>query len=94
MDFIHFVDGLFGPHTVDRFADSANAKLPVFFSRYLTPGSAGVDAFSVSWEGQNNWLVPPIYLVPRVILHCIACQAVGTLVVPKVAFGAFLASYF
>ena len=49
----------------------------------LTPGSAGVDAFSLSWEGQNNWLVPPIYLVPRVILHCIACQAVGTLVVPK-----------
>ena len=82
-EFFQFVDALYGPHTVDRFADGTNTKLPVFFSRFLTPGTSGVDAFSVSWEGENNWLVPPIYLVPRVIQHCVASGAVGTLVVPK-----------
>ena len=41
-----------------------------------------VDAFTVSWEGENNWLVPPVYLVPRVIRHMKAGREEGTLVIP------------
>ena len=32
-EFFKFMDGLWGPHTVDRFADNLNAKLPNFIIR-------------------------------------------------------------
>ena len=34
------------------------------------------------WRGENNWVVPPIYLVGRCINHMVRSRAVGTLVVP------------
>ena len=40
-----YLDSLWGPHTVDRFADVRNAQLPIFNSKTLCPGTAGVDAF-------------------------------------------------
>ncbi|CAC5404855.1 unnamed protein product [Mytilus coruscus] len=67
-----FQDSMYGPHSVDRFADSNNKKIELFNSRFYTPGSSGVDAFSFDWKEDNNWLVPPIHLVCRVIKHCIA----------------------
>ena len=82
-EFFSFVDGRWGPHTVDRFADNFNAKLPKFNSRYWCPGSSLVDAFTVSWHGENNWLVPPIYLVGDTIKHLHVSHASGTLVVPE-----------
>ncbi len=43
IDFFEHVDGLFGyPHTVDRFANSYNAKLVRFNSLYWTPGSEAI----------------------------------------------------
>ena len=35
------------------------------------------------WGGENNWLVPPVSLVPWVIRHLLECKAMGTLIVPK-----------
>ena len=46
------------------------------------PSSEGVDAFSVDWAGENNWLVPPVYLIGHTIFHLEACGARGVLVVP------------
>ena len=83
VEFLNFVDNLFGPHTIDRFADDNNKKIVKFNSRFYTPCISGVDAFAFDWVNENNWLVPPIYLVCRVIKHCLACKAKGTLVVPK-----------
>ena len=83
LEFFEFIDSMYGPHSVDRFADSNNKKIELFNSRFYTPGSSGVDAFSFDWKEDNNWLVPPIHLVCRVIKHCIACKASGTLIVPK-----------
>ena len=81
---IHFrvLDFLWGPHTVDRFASNASFQVPRFNSRWWCPGTEVVDAFTVSWEGENNWLVPPVYLVPRVIRHMKAGREEGTLVIP------------
>jgi hypothetical protein len=31
--------------------------------------TCGVDAFAFDWSDENNWLVPPIGLVSRVINH-------------------------
>ena len=80
----HFkeLDELWGPHTVDRFASHRSAQLPRFCSRWWCPGTETVDAFTVSWEDDNNWLVPPVFLIPRVIRHMRDNREHGTLIVP------------
>ena len=44
MGTFRFLDCLWGPHTVDRFADNYNAHLTRFNSRYACPGTEAVDA--------------------------------------------------
>ena len=67
---------------MDRFACSYNAKLSRFNSRFYQPGAEAVDAFAQNWEGENNWVHPPVSQISRVITHMRACKAVGTLVIP------------
>lgn len=81
-EFFVYINRLWGPHTIDRFANHKNTHLARFNSRYLVPGTETVDAFSVIWVGENNWLVPPVYCVTQVILHLLASRATGSLVVP------------
>ena len=78
----HLLENRWGPHSIDRFASNYNSKLPRFNSRYWNPGSETIDAFSVSWARENNWLVPPISLVARTILHLRDSRGCGTLVAP------------
>ena len=77
------LDCLWGPHTIDRFANYVNTQLPRFISRFWNPGSEAVDAFTCDWSGENNWLCPPPYLIPRVIRHTLKTGASATLVMPK-----------
>ena len=77
-----YLDYIWGPHTVDRFANNQNAQLPVFNSKVSCPGTAGVDAFTFTWAGHNNWLCPPLTLVWRAFEKVHRDQAVATLVVP------------
>ena len=51
-------------------------------SRFWCPGTEAVDAFSVSWAGENNWLVPPIFLIAKVLNHMAALSGGVILVVP------------
>ena len=81
--FFDHVCSLFGPFTVDRFASPNSAKCARFYSKLWCPGAEGVDAFSVDWAGENNWLVPLVYLISRVIFHLDVYSARGVLVVPK-----------
>ena len=77
------LDGVWGPHSVDRFADDYNSHLPRFNSRFACPRSEAVDAFTVDWGGgENNWWCPPPGLVVRVVRHAEVCHATGTLIVP------------
>ena len=39
-------------------------------------------AFTQNWDGENNWILPPVSQISRVIAHAGACKAVGTLVIP------------
>ena len=55
-----FLDMLWGPHTIDRFASFYNNKITRFNSKYWNPGCETIDAFTVDWKGENNWVVPPI----------------------------------
>ena len=75
------LEGKFGPHTVDCFADYNNCKVQKFYSRFWNPGSAGIDAFFHSWEGENALLVPPVLLASRVLKFMHSCKAQRTFVV-------------
>ena len=68
---------------MDRFASHYNAQLPRFNSRFWNPGTEAIDAFTADWHDDNNWLCPPVYLIPRSLRHAQNCRASGTLVVPE-----------
>ena len=85
------LDCIWGPHTIDRFADCYNTQLVRFNSRFYSPGSEAIDTFTANWHGENNWICPPINLVPRVLRHAQACAAFGTLVIPGWPSAAFWA---
>jgi len=74
---------MWGPHTVDRFANMNNSKTKLFNSLHWNPGTLGVDAFSSNWQSDMNWLVPPVALAARAIMNLVKCKARGTRVVPK-----------
>ena len=77
------LDARWGHHTVDRFASYYNTQLPRFNSRFWNPGSEGVDAFTCDWRDENNWMCPPVCLIPRTIRHASKCSASATLLVPQ-----------
>ena len=81
-DVFQILDVRWGPHTIDRFACSYNAKLSRFNSRFYQPGTEAVDAFLQDWEFENNWLLPPVSQIARVVDHLRLCNAEGTLVIP------------
>ena len=76
------LDILWGPHTVDRFSTFRTRQVPHFCSRWLNPCTEGVDAFTLDWSGENNWIFPPPYLIPRVLKHMEHGGEIGTLVIP------------
>lgn len=58
-------------------------KVKKFYSKFVDGLSTGIDAFSFDWKFDNNWIVPPVRLISRVISHLIACKATGVLDAPK-----------
>ena len=82
-EIFHLLDAMWGPHTIDRFANMFNNQLVRFNSRFWDPTSEAVDAFTCNWAGENNWWYPPLYLVPRVLRHAQNTKAQGTLIIPQ-----------
>ena len=76
------VDSMWGPFTVDCFANSVNAKVSRFYSLFFQPGSLGVDSLALDWGQENCWLVLPVCFIPRALMHFLNCRSRGTLVVP------------
>lgn len=58
------LDALWGPHTVDRFADCYNTQLPCFNSRFWCPDTEAVDTFTVNWKGEIIGSAPQCTLSP------------------------------
>jgi hypothetical protein len=48
----------FGKFSVDLFASSDNFKVAKFYSYAFSADSTGVDAFSMSWEGERAYCAP------------------------------------
>ena len=59
-----YLNMVWGPFMIDRFADNKNCKTKVFNSKYWCPNTVCVDTFSTSWQHENNYLVPPIHFIP------------------------------
>jgi hypothetical protein len=49
----------FGKFSVDLFASSENFKVDKLYLYAFSANSAGVDAFSMSWEGEKAYCAPP-----------------------------------
>ncbi|CAC5401155.1 unnamed protein product [Mytilus coruscus] len=54
-EFFDFFNSIWGPFTVDRFANMHNTKLTRFNSKYWNPTTTAIDAFTCNWHGENNW---------------------------------------
>ena len=63
----HYLNRLLGPFTINMFADNENTKLKKFNSKSWCPDTSQVDVFAIGWGKDNNYLVPPIYLVTKAI---------------------------
>ena len=74
---------LWGPCSVDAFATAENTHCPRFFSKWHSPGSAGIDAFEQPWQGESLWLNPPFGAIGAVLAKLLREQATGTLIVPE-----------
>jgi hypothetical protein len=83
-----WLDERWGPYTIDRFAsvDTCQPLAPPnsgrFCSQFFHPAAAWVDAFSLPWAGETNWLFPPVPYIAQTVAHLRASRALGTLVAP------------
>jgi len=80
--FFLFLDGHWGPHTVDCFTNFYNHKLPKFFSRFWNHSTARVDFFFQALRRENCLVVPTVGIVACVLHYMKPQDASGTLVVP------------
>ena len=62
-----YLDLLWGPHDVDRFAAAHNKQLRRFNSLFWDPESEAVDALAQNWENTNSFVNPPFWLIPRIL---------------------------
>ena len=53
-----------------------------FYSKYLCPGTQGVDAFAQNWRVGNLFCHPPISVVFRVLRVAERAQAFGIMLIP------------
>ena len=74
-DFFLSLEELWGPHTVDCFANYYTTKLPRFFV-------SGIDFFAQELGSENCLVVPPISLVAFIIHYLSLQKAIATLAVP------------
>lgn len=73
----------YGPHSVDLFASTANARTPRFYARWLCPGALAANSLAHNWSGENAWSNPPFHLMGAVVHKIVASRASFTLVAPE-----------
>ncbi|XP_053403229.1 uncharacterized protein LOC128558328 [Mercenaria mercenaria] len=81
-EFFDFLESMYGPHDIDRFANEYSCKVSRYNSLFWTPSTEAVDAFTQDWGNDNNWCVPPVSLAPRALNHIFCCKGTGTFVLP------------
>ena len=81
--FFGILNKMWGPLSLDAFANSYNKKLDRYYSLFHSPGCEGVNAFAYDWSSEFCLLVPPVSVVGKALNHLRLCQAKAVLVVPE-----------
>ena len=72
-----------GPVTVDRFADRKNNVVPRFNSGFPCRGTEAIDAFSVEWKGELNWINPPWSKMGQALAKLAGEGAAAVVIAPR-----------
>jgi ribonuclease HI len=79
----NYIETIYGPHDIDRFASMLTTQLPVYNSLAYDPGTSGVDALAQKdWGPLNNFVNPPFFLIPNILNVVEEQRAVATLIAP------------
>lgn len=76
------LDHLWGPHSIDLFADSRNHHLPRFASWMSDPKATWVDSLLNPWADENGWAYPPFSCIGKVLNKISRERASLTLICP------------
>jgi hypothetical protein len=76
----------FGKFSMDLFASPENFKVTRYYSYAFSADSAGVDAFSMSWEGEKAYSALPIALILRTIRKIEVTKMTKVLLIPLWAY--------
>jgi len=76
------LDRMWGPLTIDLFADRLNTQIPKYASWKPDPGAVQVDAFLMDWSAENGYAFPPFCLIGRCLGKIRKEQATVVLVTP------------
>jgi hypothetical protein len=84
VDWLHtFPDGRHLGGVFKSFKQLKARKVPKFYSYAFSANSSGVDAFSMSWEGERaSYCAPPIALILRTIRKIEVSKMTGVLLIP------------
>ncbi|GFR58118.1 reverse transcriptase [Elysia marginata] len=76
-----YLNAVWGPHSIDRFASMNTMLCPRYNSLYLDPFTCGVDALHQSdWATENNFVNAPIRLLDRVLETICSQEAYATVI--------------
>ena len=79
-----YIDNIFGPHTVDRFASILTRQTLRYNSRFWDPETEGIDALHQNnWHQEMNFVNPPFRLLPKVIRLIKQTKAEATVIAPR-----------
>jgi hypothetical protein len=81
-DSFQTLDQWAGGFTIDLFASANNFKVARYFSYSHTSSCAGVDAFSLPWDGEVAYIAPPVALILRVVRKVEFSRMRGILLIP------------
>lgn len=89
VEFFQFIDSINGPYSVDIFADSYNKQILILYSMFIRCRCL------FHWlEGGQQFVVPLIILVCRVINNCFAFKESGTFIITNGSLCHFGICYF
>lgn len=80
----NMINNNWGPHSIDLFASSTNAKLPRYMSWQHDPKAEAQDALLQPWTHLGRpYICPPWNLIPRVLQKLKQEKIAATIVVPN-----------
>ena len=80
--FFQFLDKVWGPHTIDRFASMNTTQLEKYNTRFADPFAPEDALHQADWDLENNFVNTPLKLLDRVIKMIVTQQAWATIIAP------------